>query len=211
MKTFARVPILLALVAAASCSSTRYGDPQEVETVDIGWGSTDLQTMSSKMVASLKESPALAYFDRPEKGADKRVITYMGGIRNETAEHVNTAAVGDVIRTELLQTGRFRFAADKMGQEEIGEQVEFQQGSGRVDPTQAMAFGKQIGAEVVVYGTLRSIEKTRGRSVESGGSKLEDTYYLLVLNAANVESGEIIWSDKGEIRKTQRTGLFGSR
>jgi len=72
-----------------------------------------------------------------------------------------------------------------------------------------MAFGKQIGAEVIVYGTLSSIEKKKGRSLESGGSKFEDTYYLLVLNAVNVETGELMWSDKGEIRKTQRTGLFG--
>jgi penicillin-binding protein activator len=208
-----RYPLFLVLLplAAASCSSTKYGDPKEAETINVDWGSTDLQTLSAKMVASLKESPSLAYFDRPEKGADKRVITYMGGIRNETSEHINTAAVGDVIRTDLLQSGRFRFAADKKGQEEIGEQVQFQQESGRVDPRQAMAFGKQIGAEVVVYGTLSSIEKKKGRSLESGGQRLEDTYYLLVMNAANVESGEIIWSDKGEIRKTQKTGLFGSR
>jgi hypothetical protein len=26
----------------------------------------------------------------------------------------------------------------------------------------------------------------------------------------NLETGEIIWSDKGEIRKTAKTGLFGS-
>jgi uncharacterized protein (TIGR02722 family) len=210
MTSTLRTTALLALVlAAASCSSTRYGDPKDTETVNIDWGSTDLQTMTGKMVESLKNSPALAYFDRPNKEADKRVITYMGGIRNETSEHINTGTVSDVIRTDLLQSGRFRFVADKKGQEDIGEQVHFQQESGRFDPTRAMAFGKQIGAEVIVYGTLSSIEKKKGRSLESGGSKFEDTYYLLVLNAVNVETGELMWSDKGEIRKTQRTGLFG--
>lgn len=210
MTSTLRTTAFLALVlAASSCSSTRYGDPKDTETVNIDWGSTDLQTMTGKMVESLKNSPALAYFDRPNKEADKRVITYMGGIRNETSEHINTGAVSDVIRTDLLQSGRFRFVADKKGQEDIGEQVHFQQESGRFDPTRAMAFGKQIGAEVIVYGTLSSIEKKKGRSLESGGSKFEDTYYLLVLNAVNVETGELMWSDKGEIRKTQRTGLFG--
>jgi len=210
MTSTLRTTALLALVlAAASCSSTRYGDPKDTETVNIDWGSTDLQTMTGKMVESLKNSPALAYFDRPNKEADKRVITYMGGIRNETSEHINTGTVSDVIRTDLLQSGRFRFVADKKGQEDIGEQVHFQQESGRFDPTRAMAFGKQIGAEVIVYGTLSSIEKKKGRSLESGGSKFEDTYYLLVLNAVNVETGELMWSDKGEIRKTQRTGLLG--
>lgn len=210
MKRMPSILALMALPAVSACSSTHYEDPKEVETVNVDWGSTDLQTMTSKMVESFKNSPSLAYFDRPNKGEDKRVICYIGGIRNESDEHINTAAVGDVIRTDLLQTGRFRFVADKKGQEEIGEQVNFQQESGRFDPTRAMEFGKQIGAEVVVYGTLSSIEKKKGRSLEAGGSKIQNNYYLLVLNAANVETGEIIWSDKGEIRKTQRTGLFGS-
>ena len=211
MNRFALTLALLPLAAAASCSSTRYGDPEEVETINVDWGSTDLQTFSAKMVASLKDSPALAYLDREEKGPDKRIITYMGGIRNETSEHIDTTAVSDAIRTDLIQSGRFRFVVDKAGQAEIGEQVDFQQESGRVNPKMAMEFGKQLGAEVVIYGTLRSIEKKKGRSLESGGSKLEDTYYQFVLNAANVETGEIIWSDRGEIRKAQRTGLFGSR
>jgi uncharacterized protein (TIGR02722 family) len=210
MKKTAQTLVLLTLAASSGCSSTRYGDPKETETVNVDWGSTDLQTFSSKMVQSLKDSPSLAYFDRPNKGDDKRVICYMGGIRNSTAEHIDTTGVSDAIRTELIQSGRFRFVVDTAGQQEIGDQVHFQQESGRVDPKEAMAFGKQHGAEVVLYGTLRSIEKHMSRSLESGGSKFEDTYYQFVLNAANVESGEIIWSDKGEIRKSQRTGLFGS-
>jgi len=213
MKMNLRTLSLLALVAPAfgpaGCSSTRYGDPKDTETVNIDWGSTDLQTMTAKMTESLKNSPALAYFDRPNKEADKRVICYMGKLANQTSEHINTTAITDVIRTDLLNTGRFRFVADKAGQEDIGEQVHFQQESGRFDPARAMAFGKQIGCEVIVYGTLSSIEKKKGRSLESGGSKFEDTYYLLVLNAVNVETGELMWSDKGEIRKQQRTGLFG--
>lgn len=201
---------LLPLALAASCSSTKYGDAQSVETVNADWGSTDLQVFSQKMAESLKDSPSLAYFDRPDKGQDKRVIAYMGGIRNGTKEHIDTTTVSDTIRTDLIQSGRFRFVVDKAGQDEIGEQVRFQQESGRVDPKMAMQFGKQLGAEVVIYGTLSDIRKKKGRSLESAGSKYEDIYFLFVLNATNVETGEIIWSDKGEIRKSQRTGLFGS-
>ena len=211
MKRFGSFLFLIPFAVAAGCSSTaKYGDPESVETINVDWGSTDLQTFSQKMTHSLQESPALAYFDRENKGSDKRVIAYMGGIRNDTKEHIDTSAVSDMIRTDLIQGGRFRFVVDKAGQDEIGEQVRFQQESGRVDPKRAMEFGKQLGAEVVIYGTLRSIEKKKGRSLESAGQKTEDTYYLFVLNATNVESGEIIWSDKGEIRKTQKTGLFGS-
>src|SRR4029079_18694310 len=97
MKINLRTLSLLALVApafgAAGCSSTRYGDPKDTETVNIDWGSTDLQTMTAKMTEQLKNSPALAYFDRPNKEADKRVICYMGKLANQTSEHINTTAI----------------------------------------------------------------------------------------------------------------------
>jgi uncharacterized protein (TIGR02722 family) len=201
---------LVATLACASCSSVRYGDPEATETVNIDWGSTDLQTFSKKMVQSLLDSPQLAYLNAPGKGDDMRLIMYMGGISNETSEHINTAAISDAIRTEVMSSGRFRFVADQAGQDEIGEQIRFQQESGRVNPEMIKRFGKQLGADVTLYGALRSIEKKKSRSIESGGQKTEDLYYQFVLNCVNLETGEYIWSEKGEIRKTAKTGLFGS-
>ena len=209
MKHLTLALVLTSFAALQGCSSVKYGDPNETETVNIDFGSTDLQIFTKKMVHSLIDSPNLAYLDGPGKREDKRVIVYMGTIDNRTKEHIDTEAVTDSIRTELFQSGRFRFAVDQKGQEQIGDQVRFQN-DGRVDPEQAKKFGKQVGADVIIYGSLVSIDKTKGRSIESGGSKLEDVYYLFVLNAENIETGELIWSDKQEIRKKQRTGLFGS-
>ena len=204
--------LLISLLAlgASSCGATRYGDAQGVETVNADWGSTDLQTFSGTMVDSLLASPQLSYLAKPEKGDDQRIKVLMGGISNKTSEHIDTEDIAHMIRTDLMSSGKFRFVVGDQGQGEIGDQVRFQQGSGRVDPAQAIAFGRQLGAEVVVYGTLSSIVKKKGRSLESGGSKMKNVYYLCIMNAVNIETGELIWSDKGELRKTQRTGLFGS-
>ena len=192
-----------------ACSTTRYGDPKDVETVNIDWGSTDLQSTTETMVKSLLDAPQLAYLNTAGKGDDKRIVAYMGGVRNETSEHINLEAVTDAIRTELLRSSRFQFVADSKGQNEIGDQVRFQNESGRVNPEMAKKFGRQLGADVVLYGTLSSIEKKKGRSLESVGVKTENTYYQFVLNCVNIETGEIIWADKREITKTQKTGLFG--
>lgn len=200
---------ILALTFVAGCSSVKYGDARATETVNIDYGSTDLQTISTEMVRSLADAPQLAYLDHEGKGTDKRIIVYMGEVRNETSEHIDTAGITDSIRTELLKSGRFRFVTGDQGQDEIGEQVRFQQGSGRVTPEMAKAFGKQLGADMILYGNMRSIEKKRGRSVESAGGKVEDVYYQFVLNAVNIETGEIIWAEQTELRKTAKTGLFG--
>ena len=199
--------VALPLLACAACSSVSYDDPDKVETLTIDFGSTDLKTLASDMVNSLNTAPQLAYFDKP--GADKRIIMFVGKVQNRTSEHIDTEGITDAIRSSLQQGGKFRFVAGPQGQEEIGEQVRFQQGSGRVDPTQARAFGKQLGAEAILLGTLRSIEKTKGRSLESGGVKKEDVYYQFVLDCVNVETGEYIWSNIKDIRKTQQRSIIG--
>ena len=198
------------LLACAACSSVEYDDPDKVETVNIDFGSTDLQTLAGGMVDSLIQSPNLNYIqhDYDDKG-DQRIVTLMGGVENRTSEHIDTQAITDKMRVKLLNSGKFRFVAGAQGQSEIEEQVRFQQGSGRVDPEKAREYGKQLGADVIVYGTLRSIEKEKDRSIESGGSKKDDVYYQFVLSCVNIDTGELVWSDEEELRKTAKTGLFG--
>ena len=198
---------LLALVAG--CSSLSYDDPGRVETLTIDYGSTDLQTLSAEMVQSLVASPALNYLDNSGKSEDKRVILYMGDVENRTSEHIDTRGITDKMQTSLLKSGKFRFVAAGQGQEEIGEQVRFQQGSGRVRVDMMREFGKQLGADAILYGTLRSIDKKKGSSIESGGVRKQDVYYQFVLSCVNIDTAEILWQDEAELRKTERTGIFG--
>jgi len=199
----------LTLALLAGCSSVKYGDPGSVETLNADYGSTDLQTLAGGMVQSLINDPNLNYLDQSGKSADKRVIVYPGGIENATSEHIDTAGIMDKMQTQLLQSGKFRFVAATQGQAEIGEQVRFQQGSGRVDPAMARQFGKQLGADVILYGSLRAIDKTKAGSIESAGTRKEDVYYQFTLRCVNIDTGEVIWQNEQEIRKTARTGIFG--
>jgi len=197
----------LSLLLLAGCSSLRYKDPSEVEVVAIDFGSTDLQQMAAGMINSFASSPNVAYIDNP-KGDDKRVIVYVGDVENRTTEHIDTAGITDKIQTKLLETGKFRFVAGHHGQEEIDEQVRFQQ-SGKVREDMMRSFGKQLGADLILYGTLRSIDKKKSASLESGGVTTKDKYYQFVMKAVNIDTAEILWQDEVEIRKRERKGPFG--
>ena len=200
---------LAALALLPACSSLRYDDPGRVETLTIDYGSTDLQTLSAEMVESLISAPQLNYMEHPGKGDDKRIIVYTGTVENRTSEHVDTQGITDKMQTALLKSGKFRFVAEKAGQGEIEEQVRFQQETGRVREDMMRSFGKQLGADVILYGTLRSIDKKKGSSLESGGTRKEDVYYQFVLKCVNIDTAEILWQDEAELRKTARTGIFG--
>lgn len=211
MKSLTSILFLSAAALFSACSTLEYDDPGRVETLTIDWGSTDLQTMAGEMVESLNAAPGLAYLDNSGKGADKRIIMYIGDIENSTSEHIDTRSITDKMEAQILKSGRFRLVAAEAGQTEIGDQVRFQQGSGRVDEAMRRSFGKQLGADVVLYGVLRSISKRKSGSIESGGTSTKDVYYQFVLRCVNIDTGELIWVEEQELRKTRRTGLLGSQ
>jgi hypothetical protein len=200
---------LAALSTVLGCSNLRYDDPGRVETLTIDYGSTDLSTLSAEMVESLISARQLDYLDNPGKGDDKRIIVYTGTIENRTSEHVDTQGITDKMQTALLKSGKFRFVAENAGQAEIEEQVRFQQETGRVREDMLRAFGRQLGADVILYGTLRSIDKKKGSSIESGGTRKQDVYYQFVLKCVDIDTAEILWQEEAELRKTERTGIFG--
>ena len=51
--------VSLTLSGCANREVVSYGDATEVETVDIGFGSTDLQKVAAEMTDSLLVSPAM--------------------------------------------------------------------------------------------------------------------------------------------------------
>lgn len=207
MKTIP-LTLSLAFVLVSGCASTiRYDDPGKVETINIDFGSTDLQQLAGSMAESMGGAQQLNYYEK--QGDDKRIVLFSAGIENRTSEHIDTGGIMDSIRVALLKSGKFRLAATQQGQDELAEQVRFQQGSGRVDPEQAKAFGRQLGADMVLVGKLRSIEKSRPRNIEDAGGKTDDVYYQFVMELVDITTGETIWAEQKELRKTKKTSLFG--
>ena len=182
----------LTLTLVAGCTNksvVRYGDANEVETTDISFGSTDLQTVAGKMTDSLLTSPVVGILT-----ANTRPIMFVESIKNKTSEHIDTESITDSISTKLLRSGKFRFV--DMGRVAAArKQLEFQQSSGMVDPNKAMQFGKQVGAKYMLYGNLASIVKSnKDQSV---------VYYKFTLRLMDLESGLVEWADEAEIRKTK--------
>ena len=184
--------ISLAIVALGGCTNksvVRYGDATAVETTDINFGSTDLQKVSSQMTDSLLISPVVGTLT-----ANSRPILFVESIKNKTSEHIDTESITDSISTKLLRSGKFRFV--DMGRVNAArEQMDFQQNSGMVDASKAVAFGQQVGAQYMLYGNLASI-------VKSNKDK-SDVYYKFTLRLMDLQSGLVEWADETEIRKTK--------
>jgi uncharacterized protein (TIGR02722 family) len=197
-KLFIATTVGLALTMAAGCaqkSVVRYGDATAVETTDISFGSTDLQKVASEMTDSLLLSPVVGTLTQ-----NKRPVMFVERIKNKTSEHIDTESITDSVSTKLLRSGKFRFV-DMSRVEAAREQIKFQQSGGMVDANKAVQFGKQIGAEYMLYGNLSSI-------VKSNKDK-SDVYYKFTLRLMDLESGLVEWADETEIRKTKAKESVG--
>jgi len=186
---------VLALTGCANKAVVSYGDATAVETTDINFGSTDLQKVATQMTDSLLLSPVIGTLT-----ANSRPIVFVERIKNKTSEHIDTESITDSVSTKLLRSGKFRFV--DMGRVEAArEQLNFQQNGGMVNPSKAIAFGKQVGAQYMLYGNLSSI-------VKSNKDKA-DVYYKFTMRLMDLESGLVEWADETEIRKTRETARVG--
>jgi len=187
--------VLLLLSLGACASKVQYGDASEVETVTADFGSTDLQTIAAKMVDSLLTFPPMM-----EVLERKRPVIFIDTVKNKTSEHVDTETITDKISTRLIKSGKFQFV-DMSKIDVIKKQMDFQANGGMVDPAKAVAFGRQTGAEYMLYGNLSSIVKRT--------DSVKDTYYNFTLKLLHLESGLIEWQDEKEIRKQRKKSMFG--
>ena len=188
--------MLAATVALAGCAAkVDYGDATARETVTTDFGSTDLQMIAAKMVDDMLVFPPVV-----QMTSSRRPVAFVDTIKNKTSEHIDTESITDTIQSKLINSGKFRFV-DMTVVERVRQQLDYQANSGMVDEATAVAMGRQIGAEFMLYGNMSSIVKR--------DSSTKDVYYKFTLKLMNLQTGIIEWSGEKEIRKTRSKSLFG--
>lgn len=172
-----------------------YGDAQAIETVNVDFGSTDLQKIAAEMVDSMMMSGSVSAITR-----DGRPIVFVERIKNKTSEHIDTESITDTISTKMLNSGKFRFV-DMDRVEAVRDQLNFQNNDELVNQSTAIQFGKMVGAQYMLYGNLSSIVKNAGSD--------KDVYYKMTMRLMDLQTGLIEWADETEIRKQQSKSLLG--
>ena len=124
---------------------------------------------------------------------------------NETSEHISPGLITDDIRAALLESGRYRFV-DKNQRDNIAKETSYQHG-GPVSPEARIQKAKQLGAQYMLTGTLRSIEKEQPHQVRL--TKKELKFYSLHLQLTDLESGLIEWAKSSEIQREASKPFIG--
>ncbi|MEN0059210.1 MAG: penicillin-binding protein activator LpoB, partial [Bdellovibrio sp.] len=118
---------------------------------------------------------------------------------NKTSEHIDTQSIMDMVRVELMKSGKVGFI-DKEARQDISDEYNYQN-SGMVAEDSKKGPGGQVGADFIINGRLDSIVQEVGKD--------KSVYYKLTLNMTNLKTSMITWSDQKQIRKTFKKKTIG--
>ena len=194
------VPTLAAAIALSGCAATtRTIDPDSDVHYDASYDFSDKKEIVEVLTSSLMASPRL----RGRAGDAPVIVTY--GVANRTSEHIDTGGITDDIRLELIRSGEYRFV-NRRQRDNLLEEADYQY-AGFVPPEQRVAEGRQLGADYILSGTLRSIEKKQPKQWRL--NKRELVYYSMTLEMTDLETGEIAWADDVEIARESSRPIIG--
>lgn len=196
-KNLMSAALCLSLLTMVSCGPKafvkgEYDDVNRENLLNDQWSETDMQKAVQDLVASLMASPAISQ-------AKKMPVVMVTNLQNKTSEHIDTQSVMDMVRVELMKSGKVGFI-DKEARQDISEEYNYQN-SGMVAEDSKKGPGGQVGADFIINGRLDSIVQEVGKD--------KSVYYKLTLNLTNIKSSMITWSDQKQIRKTFKKKTIG--
>lgn len=200
-KIYYRLLILLTcsvlLIMAGCMAYTRNLNPEDETHYDATYDFSDKSKIVDALVTPLISGSAFPVQDKP--------ILIVYPVVNETSEHISTSGITDEIRMKLLKSGKFRFISEDQ-RTNIQKETSYQN-QGYVDPAQRVEQGRQTGADYILSGTLRSINKEQPKQVRI--YKKERVYYSLDLTITDLKTGEIVYADEAELAREASQPIIG--
>lgn len=195
MKAFLSICVLS--VFAAGCAPKAfvkgtYDDPERENLMNDQWSETDMQKTVKDMVASMLAHPSIS-------AAKKPPILMVTQLQNKTSEHIDTQSIMDMVRVELMKSGKVVFV-DKEARGDVADEYNYQN-SGMMEKESQSGPGKQVGADFIVNGRMDSIVQEVGKE--------KTVYYKITLNMTNLKSNLVTWTDHKQLRKAYKKKSVG--
>jgi uncharacterized protein (TIGR02722 family) len=177
----------VALFASCSRSVTRVNPDTQID-LSGRWNDSDSRMVADKMISDLLNSDR---FKEYAKNSGRKPAIVVGLIKNKTSEHIDAdnyvkkleMAIYNSNLADLIESEEFR---DKLRLERT-EQQDF------ADPATVAKFGKEIGANLMLFGEMTS-------ETDVYNSK-RVVNYVTTLYLTDMETNKRVWYGQQEIKK----------
>lgn len=170
----------------------KYDDVERENLLNDSWSETDMQNAVKDLVSSVVGHNSIANAKTPP-------VVMVTQLQNKTSEHIDTQNIMDMVRVELMRSGKVEFI-DKEARQDIKDEYDYQN-SGIVSEETKKGPGGQTGADFIINGRLDSIVQEVGKD--------KTVYYKITLNLTNLKTSKITWSDYKQIRKQFKKKSIG--
>jgi uncharacterized protein (TIGR02722 family) len=184
--TITLITTVLALTACGPKAFVKgqYDDPERENLMNDQWSESDMQNTVKTMVDSMVAHPAIAAAKTPP-------VLMVTNLQNKTSEHIDTQSIMDMVRVDIMNTGKVTFV-DKEARQDVSDEYNYQS-SGMMDNTTQKGPGGQVGADFIVNGRIDSIVQEVGKE--------KTVYYKITLNMTNLKTNLVTWTNYKQIRK----------
>lgn len=189
-KTFLAVLVAVSVMVAAGCGRTvTRTDPGTVTDLSGWWNDTDARMIADSMIETCLAGRWLTDFGSEFRG-DRPVIV-IGSVLNRTTEHISTDVFMNEIERAFIETGYIDVVSARTERGEVRDERRDQEMF--ASPETAASFGRELGADYIMMGTIDSIID------ESGDTRA--VYYTVSLELTDVETIQKVWMGNQEIKK----------
>jgi penicillin-binding protein activator len=185
-----RVCTCLLIVSISSCQTRHVTRIDPSSQVDLSgrWNDVDSRKVADQMIFDLFNSSGFQNYAK-EKG--KKPVVIVGTIANKTSEHIDAenfvkkieVVIHNSNLADIVESGEFR---DQL-------RVERTQQQDYSDPATVKKFGKELGADVMLFGELTSeTDVYNNKRVVN---------YVTTLYLTDIETNRRVWYGQNEIKK----------
>ena len=192
MKTSLKFVAAVSFVVVATGCAT--GRPHVVEgELDRGTLTTRIEPQDIRRTVEAMAESLISDAGVLEATKGQRPVLDIEPMKNRSQMIVDMQSITDSIRTRLIRSRMFKFVDRSTSGADItimDEQAQL----GLTDRRKAIRPGQQSAAEMYLTGSLTDMTTHAGR--------ITDRYYKFNKILKDLRSGEIVWTDEQEIRKT---------
>lgn len=185
-----RLYLFIVLFVFASCQTRTVQRIDPSTQIDLSgrWNDTDSRKVADQMIFDLFDSDN---FKEYAKQRGRKPVIVMGAIKNRTSEHIDAAnfvkkfelVIHNSALADIVESDEFR---DKL-------RVERTQQQDFADSESAKKFGKELGADLMLFGEITSETDTY--------NKKRVVNYITTLFLTDIETNRRVWYGQNEIKK----------
>ena len=191
MKKMIQILFISSLLFLFACSSgTKVSRIDSNSVVDLSgrWNDTDSRLVAEEMIQDCLNRPWYSNLIQ-EKGSAPTVV--IGKVRNKSHEHINVETFIKDMERALINSGSVEFVAKSAMRDELRAELASQAGNATEDTRKD--FGQEIGADLMLMGSLNSIVDQEGKE--------QVIFYQIDLELIDLQSHKKVWIGDKKIKK----------